>query len=209
MHKNDLNVHSITHECMGELAHFDTQISIWTQNTQKAVYTLCKALPKSYMDKNSHLSLSLSREREGVHPSALELHVHVQQNHYKWRGNGRTWLRRHFHVHVTPIPGHATWRQMHRWPSRHHVYHTMPRLNFKGEKEGMAGSWSKLVSTEISPRPTLIIWLSDVLLAAFENIVSETIQSWLTKNQPLHTYITSLHIHPEGALKKEEKRDIA
>ena len=52
-----------------------------------------------------------------------------------------------------------------------------PGLNFKGEKEGMAGSWSKLVSTEISPRPTLIIWLSDVLLAAFENIVSETIQS--------------------------------
>ena len=53
-------------------------------NTQKAVYSLCKAIPKSSIEKNLHLSFSLSfsREREGVHPSVLELHVHVQQNFY-------------------------------------------------------------------------------------------------------------------------------
>ena len=54
-------------------------------------------------------------------------------------------------VCVTPIPGHATWRQMHRWPSRHYVYYTMPRLDFKEEKEGMANSWSELVNAQISP----------------------------------------------------------
>ena len=75
------------------------------------------------------------------------------------------------------------------------------------EKEGMAGSWSKLVSTQISPRPTPIFWLSDVcshVLAAFKNILSEIIQSWPTKNQPLHIY-TSLHIHPKGALRRDKR----
>ena len=81
------------------------------------------------------------------------------------------------YIHATPIPGYATWRQMHR---RHCVYYTISWLNFKGEKEGMAGSWSKLASAQISPRPTLIIWLSDIcshVLAAFKNILSEIIQS--------------------------------
>ena len=45
MHNNDLKLHSITHECMGELALFDTHTSMDT-NAQKAVYTLYKALPK-------------------------------------------------------------------------------------------------------------------------------------------------------------------
>ena len=81
-----LKVHYKLHERTIELALFDTLgMDI---NTQKAVYTLWKALPKCSMDKNNTphtLSLSPSREREGVHTSTSELHVHVhvQQNHYK------------------------------------------------------------------------------------------------------------------------------
>ena len=108
---------------------------------------------------------------------------------------------------VTPIPGHATWRQMHRWLSRHYVYYTMPWLNFKGEREGMAGSWSELVSAQISPRPTLIIWLSDVCshaLTAFENI------SGITDQESLHVHIY-LNLFHEGRAweAKSHERDCA
>ena len=37
------------------------------------------------------------------------------------------------YVHVTPIPGNAMRRQMHRYSTRHGVFYTMPWLHFQRE----------------------------------------------------------------------------
>ena len=49
---------------------------IMAANTQRAAYTFYKALQ---LHRQKHSSLSLKRDRDGVHPSASELHV--QENH--------------------------------------------------------------------------------------------------------------------------------
>ena len=49
---------------------------VMAANTQRAAYTFYKALQ---LHRQKHSSLSLKRDRDGVHPSASELHV--QENH--------------------------------------------------------------------------------------------------------------------------------
>ena len=65
------------------------------------------------------------------------------------------------------------------------------------KKEGMAGSWSEVVNAHISPSPNVIICIQYALIATYFDGI---IQSWPTKNQPLHTYATSLRIHPKGGV---------
>ena len=72
----------------------------------------------------------------------------------------------------------------------------MPRLNFKGEKEGMADSWSQLVIAQISPSQSV----SGYQLL-FENMYQQADQSRISH----YIYTKSLHIHPEGALRREER----
>ena len=140
---------------------------------ERAVYTLCKALPNSSpWTKYKYFSL---KETAMVCIIWLQSYMYNRTTNYSELGMvaTRTWLWIHFyaHVHVAPIPGHATctWRQMHRWPSRHYVYYIMPRLKFKGEKEGMA---DRTVSTQIKYPPTLLsLQIRCVLVAALENIL--------------------------------------
>ena len=77
----------------------------------------------------------------------------------------------------------------------------MPRLNFKGEKEGMADSWSQLVIAQISPSQSV----SGYQLL-FENVYQQADQSRISHYILQQIYTKKiLHIHPEGALRREER----
>ena len=59
-----------------------------------------------------------------------------------------------------------------------------------------------------SPHPTLItcVWLSDVYSLLLKTFYSEITKSWTNQESAItytFVYTTSLHIHPEGALRRE------